>query len=282
MPPLVADPHSVIAREGLRLRSGPSTSSDVIRVVPVGTQVNVLARADGWALVDFFGDGLADGFMSAAFLRPVRDAPQPVALVESLATDARRDITGDVTVDTVARMFPNTLKANIVKHLPVVLAGLRGAGLGDRHMVLMALSTIRAETEGFRPISEGRSGFNTRNQPFDLYEPGTSAGNRIGNTRPGDGALFKGRGFVQLTGRDNYHRVGSQLGVDLIRSPEQANDPALAGRILGQFLRNGEAKIRGALAANDLKLARRCVNGGSHGFDRFRNAFELGELAIPG
>ena len=119
-------------------------------------------------------------------------------------------------------------------HLPSVLAGLRACALGDRQMVLMALATIRAETEGFLPIPEGISGFNTRVRPFDRYEPGTSAGIRIGNTQPGDGARFKGRGFVQLTGRDNYGRVGRQIGADLLGDPElgerQPNWPAASSR----------------------------------------------------
>jgi putative chitinase len=179
-------------------------------------------------------------------------------------------------------MFPNTSRANITTHLPHVLAGLRGCGLGDRDMVLMALATIRAESEGFVPIPEGRSGFNTRVTPFDRYEPGTSIGADLGNTQPGDGARFKGRGFVQLTGRDNYKRVGRQVDVDLLVDPDAANEPVAAGRILAQFLKNNEPRLRAALGANDLRAARKCINGGSHGFVRFRDCHERGLLAIPG
>lgn len=282
-PPTSADVFEVIARDGLRLRSLPSTDSDIKRSLPARSRVFVIGRADGWAQVDLQGDGLADGFMSLAFLRQVQSgAPVVVPAPGGVVVGGRADITGSVTPEMVARMFPHTRKANIVEHLPAVLAGLHAAGLGDREMVLMALATIRAETEGFRPISEGRSGFNTRNTPFDRYEPGTGPGRRLGNTQPGDGARFKGRGFVQLTGRDNYRRIGGQIGADLLGNPELANDGQLAGRILAQFLRNCETRLRLALAANDLATARRCVNGGSHGMSRFRDAFELGEVAIPG
>lgn len=278
------DPHVVIARDGLRLRSGPSTTSDVVRVIPEGTRVNVIARLAEWAQVDLEGDGLADGFMSLAFLRPVigggTHGPGGTTLDHS-APVGGTDITGIVVADMVARMFPATPKSNIAANLPFVLAGLRSRALGDRPMVLMALATIRAETEGFVPISEGRSKFNTLHAPFDLYEPGTSAGNRIGNTQPGDGPRFKGRGYVQLTGRFNYTRVSGQVGVDLVGNPEAANDPTTAGVILAQFLKNHEAAVRQALASNDLKRARKLVNGGSHGLDRFRDAFERGLTAIP-
>jgi predicted chitinase len=152
----------------------------------------------------------------------------------------------------------------------------------DKPMVLMALSTIRAETEGFVPISEGKSRFNTLNSPFDRYDAGTSIGARLGNTVAGDGPKFKGRGFIQLTGRDNYTRVGGQIGQPLADQPELANDPAIAGIILARFLKNKDGAIRSALGSGDLRTARRLVNGGSHGLDRFEDAFRLGRSSIPG
>jgi hypothetical protein len=187
-----------------------------------------------------------------------------------------------VTPELVARLFvPATPLANIRNNLPHVLAGLRSYGLADRDMLLMALATIRAETEGFAPIDEMKSKYNTDKAPFDLYEPGTPIGKRLGNTQAGDGALFKGRGFIQLTGRDNYTRIGTQMGIDLVAQPAQANQPRIAGLILAQFLANKEDAIRAAAAADDLVLARKLVNGGSHGLDRFRDAYTKGRVAIP-
>ena len=62
---------TVIARDGLRLRSGASQDASVIRTIPEGTVVNVLSREGQWALVDLEGDSQADGFMSLPFLRAV-------------------------------------------------------------------------------------------------------------------------------------------------------------------------------------------------------------------
>ena len=148
-------------------------------------------------------------------------------------------------------------------------------------MVTMAIATIRAETEGFLPIDEGISAFNTRRKPFDLYEPGTQVATDLGNTQPGDGARFKGRGYIQLTGRDNYQRIGRQVGVDLVGQPQIANDPGIAGLILAQFLKNREAAIRAAMAAHQLAKARRLVNGGSHGLDRFVETYEKAMMLLP-
>jgi peptidoglycan L-alanyl-D-glutamate endopeptidase CwlK len=184
-----------------------------------------------------------------------------------------------VTVAVVSQMFPVTPVANIRANLPPVLDALVAAALPDKLMVLMALGTILAETESFRPISEGPSRFNTSpgGQQFDLYD------NRkdLGNTGPPDGANFRGRGFVQLTGRHNYTRFGQELGVDLVANPELANDPQIAANLLARFLLDKENRIRQALAENDLAAARRLVNGGINGLDRFTEAFNLGNQLIP-
>ena len=269
-------PHSVNAPSGLKLRSGPGIGFDHIRTIPDGTRVFVLSTTGGWAQVALEEDGHADGFMSEKFLRP--DAAQPAPGPAPIADDS--GFLGKVTADQVAKMFPLTNKANIVANLPFVLAGLRGCGLTDRSMVLMALATIRAETEGFLPISEGRSPFNTLSSPFDKYEASTSIGKALGNTQTGDGPRFRGRGYVQLTGRDNYTKIGAQISVNLVADPNRANDPEVAGKILAQFLKNKEGRIRKALANNDLQDARRAVNGGSHGFNRFKDAYDRGLIAL--
>lgn len=185
---------------------------------------------------------------------------------------------------TVRPLFPATKPANVERYLPYVDAALRAAGLTDRPMLLAALATIRAETEGFVPISELPSHLNTLpgKPPFSAYEPGTEPGRRVGNTEPGDGALFKGRGFVQLTGRDNYRRYGERLGLPLLTQPDLANAPEVAALLLAAFLADKAERMRAALAAGDLRAARRLVNGGSHGLDRFRDVFRMADtLALP-
>lgn len=185
-----------------------------------------------------------------------------------------------VTVTVVSRMFPVTPTGNIKKHLPEVLAALEARALGDKPMVLMALATIRAETEGFVPIGEGISKFNTspNGHPFDLYD------NRrdLGNNGRGDGDRFKGRGFIQLTGRDNYRKHGEAigLGTQLLDNPELANDPSIAAKLLASFLADKERAIKEALIDDNLRLARKLVNGGGHGLDRFVEAYRIGDSLI--
>ncbi|MEG3086193.1 glycoside hydrolase family 19 protein [Sphingomonas sp. PB4P5] len=49
----------------------------------------------------------------------------------------------------------------------------------------------------------------------------------LGNTQPGDGKLFKGRGMIQVTGRANYRKIGQQLGINLERYPQLLSNPSL-------------------------------------------------------
>jgi putative chitinase len=184
-----------------------------------------------------------------------------------------------VSVQVVSQLFPVTPIGNINTNLPLVLDGLVSESVSDKPMVLMALGTIRAETESFLPISEGQSRFNTSpsGHPYDLYD------NRqdLGNTGPPDGVKFRGRGFVQLTGRANYLRYGNKLGLDLIANPDLANDGQTAAKLLARFLADRQVTIREALAENDLATARRSVNGGSNGLDRFTDTFNRGNRIIP-
>ena len=188
-----------------------------------------------------------------------------------------------VSVTAVSQMFSrDTPLRNIRAHLPTVLRALVDSGLRDQKMVLMALSSIRAETEGFEPVSEGISEHNTTEggDAFDKYENRTD----LGNTEPGDGASFKGRGFIQLTGRDHYQLYGAAIGLGdgLVEEPDLANDPDIASKLLASFIKGQESGIRQVLDQDDLREARRLVNGGSHGLERFTDAYRKGEEVIAG
>lgn len=230
-----------------------------------GTEAAVMAfqRSEGL---------LADGLVGPATLEALGFSP-------SLDDLMAESVGSQIDVGFVSKLFPFTPRANIKKHLPLVLDALKRRKLDDRPMVLMALATIRAETASFRPIDEGKSRFNTspNGKPFDLYDHRHD----LGNQGPPDGATFKGRGFIQLTGRSNYKAIGQELHVDLIANPLLANDPIVAADILALFLKKKELQIREALLENDLRHARRLVNGGSHGLDEFSTAFRMGEILLP-
>lgn len=209
---------------------------------------------------------LADGVAGPRTMAALRlQAPAPAA-------------SGTMTVEIASRMLPGAPLGNIRQHLPTVLAALESAGIADKPMTLMALATIRAETAGFAPISEGISRFNTSpgGHPFDLYDHR----NDLGNLGPPDGERFKGRGFIQLTGRTNYDKHGAAIGRGLVADPGEANEPRTAAALLASFLKAKERQIKEALLEHDLRHARRLVNGGSHGLEAFTEAYQKGERLL--
>lgn len=106
----------------------------------------------------------------------------------------------------------------------------------DRRKLAYCLATFKWETaHTMRPIDEygGNAYFNKR------YGPATKVGKMLGNTKEGDGALFHGRGYVQITGRSNYLKAKKLTGVDLIANPDMAKDPDLAYQIAIQGMFDG-------------------------------------------
>lgn len=67
----------------------------------------------------------------------------------------------------------------------------------------------------------------------------TKVGRTLGNRKPNDGILFHGRGYVQLTGRNNYARVGDQLKVDLVSNPNLVKSPEIAYQVMSQGMIRG-------------------------------------------
>lgn len=219
----------------------------------------------------------SEGFLVDGIVGPVTGGALGLTIKPDAPVRAR-----SVTVDVVQQGFPSTPRGNIANNLPFVLDALKAADLADKPMILMALATIRAETEGFVPISEFQSVFNTSpgGEPFDLYDNRSDLGNR---GKP-DGERFRGRGYIQLTGRFNYEQIGQRigLGTGLVTDPERANVPDIAASILAAFLKDRERPIREALLDHNLKAARKLVNGGSHGITRFTDAFRRLDAAIDG
>jgi predicted chitinase len=111
-------------------------------------------------------------------------------------------------------------------------------------------------------------------------------GGRMGNTRPGDGYRYRGRGWLQLTGRANYRRFGSALGLDLDARPGRAAEPEAAWRIAARYLASRRRMGRSALEwadADNAEMVTRIVNGGLHGLAdrRLRTAAALAALTGP-
>ncbi|MGZ3277298.1 MAG: glycoside hydrolase family 19 protein [Caulobacteraceae bacterium] len=123
-------------------------------------------------------------------------------------------------------------------------------------------------------------------------------GGRMGN-RAGEGWLFRGRSFNQLTGRDNYGQMESWTGVPLTANPDLALQPAIAARISAEYwLRHGLNAVvdadsgetgflatTAALHANeddDVRQAREVINGGAIGLQDTKAALIRAAAIWPG
>ena len=107
-------------------------------------------------------------------------------------------------------------------------AGLKGSELAQ------FMAQTRHESWDFSKMKEVGS-----KKTFAKYEKPKMA-KRLGNKVKGDGELFKGRGFIQLTGRDNYTRASQQIFGDdrLVKNPDLASKLDVGAKIALWFWKN--------------------------------------------
>lgn len=74
---------------------------------------------------------------------------------------------------------------------------------------------------------------------FNFVYGANGAGGQLGNDKPGDGFLYRGRGLIQLTGKANYRHYGNLIGrPDLLTHPDLANEPAVAVAIVVAYMKD--------------------------------------------
>lgn len=91
---------------------------------------------------------------------------------------------------------------------------------------------------------------------------------RMGNgpAESGEGWKFRGRGLKQLTGKDNYTRCGSSLGVDLVSNPDLLLEPMYAARSAGWFYKTNN--LSSFADVGDIKGMTKRINGGFIGLEQ--------------
>lgn len=85
----------------------------------------------------------------------------------------------------------------------------------------------------------------------------------LGNTQPGDGMRYKGRGPGQLTGRANYRAFGRRIGIDLERHPTLAAIPSIGLHLALEYWKDRGLNM--LADANDIEGITRRINGGLNG-----------------
>ena len=162
-----------------------------------------------------------------------------------------------ITTDILRRLCPSSKQAIIDG---VVLYFNKYADeyeISNELRVCHFLAQAAHESAHFMTLEEYASG--------DAYEGRSD----LGNTQPGDGRRYQGRGIFQLTGRANYVAYGNKLSVDLVNDPPLAATPEISVLTAMEYWRS---KGLNAFAdANDIMSITRRINGGTNGLDDRRS-----------
>ncbi len=135
-----------------------------------------------------------------------------------------------------------------------MVASFPGAGVATDLQRLHWIAQACHETEGFRFLTEqGSAAY------FQRYE----ADPALGDVRLGDGALYRGRGLFQITGRWNYAHFGALVGEPLEDNPGLAAQPGVAVRLACAFW--AERGIGPHADQDDVPAVTRKINGGLAG-----------------
>lgn len=206
-------------------------------------------------------------------------------------------------------LFSGTFTDSQVVGIDIILDEWERRKYKDLRWLGYALATVYRETGArFEPITEslnysveglisnfgrhrisiaeaqkyGRSSAHPAKQEAlgDILYGGSWGRENLGNTEPGDGWKFRGRGFPQLTGRGRYREFGRLLGVDLEKDPEKANEVGLSVAILFEGLVNGKftgKKLGDYLNETeaDWRNARRTINALDRATEIAENAKEF-------
>lgn len=135
-------------------------------------------------------------------------------------------------------------------------------GITIKEQIAYILATAWHETaQTMQPISEYGS-----DKYLSKYDTGKLAKD-LGNTSDadGDGILYKGRGYVMITGKANYDKFSKILDIDLIKNPEKAKEPQIAAQIAVYGMIHGSfttKKLSDYITLNkaDYLNARRIIN----------------------
>lgn len=149
---------------------------------------------------------------------------------------------------------------------PIFAATLDSYKINTRLRIAHFMGQVTHECAGFRTTEEFASGA--------AYEGRED----LGNTQPGDGRRYKGRGLIQLTGRANYRRIGGRLGLDLEGNPLQAGDPVTSLKIACEYWES--RNLNQPADHDDLVKITRGVNGGLNGLDDRRTYLQRAKTAL--
>ncbi len=158
-----------------------------------------------------------------------------------------------VTYDVLQNVLPRMNSEIASQYADPLNNSMEEFGINTPARVNMFLAQIAHESDNLRIFKE--EGKPSR---FIRYEHIKG----LGNSHPGDGYRFRGRGPIQITGRKNYREVGEALGVDLENNPELLEDPYYAFRAAAWWWKKHGLNEKMDKFPNNVKVATKVINGG--------------------
>ena len=194
-----------------------------------------------------------------------------------------------------------TIRGDGRKNRAILLKQAIDAGITSPTEQAMLLAQVDHESGGFASLSENlryradvimRVSATARRKGRAAAEAAAKAGpaavaelmygGRMGNDQPGDGFKYRGRGLIQLTGKDNYRAASRELGVDLVKNPNLLEQPEMAAKSALWFWKKN---VRTRVETGDVRAVTRAVNGGYNGladrqvkYQKYLNQIQSGKL----
>ncbi|GAB4135893.1 MAG: hypothetical protein Fur0046_09150 [Cyanobacteria bacterium J069] len=165
-----------------------------------------------------------------------------------------------VTPDQILQIIGSTqLRDRVIAMTPGINATFEKFEINTPLRIAHFFGQVLHESGGFRYLREIWGPTDAQRR----YEPPSSLAKTLGNTQPGDGARYMGRGVIQLTGRSNYAQFSKAMGVDFVANPDLVASPQYAVTAAGWFWQT--RKINQHADRDDLTAVTRVVNGGRNG-----------------
>lgn len=173
-----------------------------------------------------------------------------------------------VNAEQLHRMMPNVSLERAATMAPYLNRAMQEAGINTPKRAAAFIAQLAHESGQLRYFEELASG--------RAYE-----GRRdLGNTQPGDGTRYKGRGPIQLTGRANYEAASRALGVDLVKNPELAARPDVGFRVAAWYW--SSRGLNQLADKGDFDGITQRINGGQNGAADRRHFHQLATSVLGG
>ncbi|HYO70109.1 MAG TPA: glycoside hydrolase family 19 protein [Archangium sp.] len=160
---------------------------------------------------------------------------------------------GGITLEQLRAVMPHLAASKAEEYLPLLNKAMRAGKISTKPRRAAFLAQLAHESGELRWAVEFADG--------TAYEGRTN----LGNTQKGDGPRYKGRGWIQLTGRANYRAAGKALGLPLEDKPELAAEPAVAFQVAVWFWNS--RSLSQLADVGDFENITRRINGGLNGYD---------------